>query len=203
MDWRRARARLRAAKCLREPFSKALGGSRKPRARAGGWKAKMQISRYSRKRLSSLAYLYPPVCTALVPSLSSPLPSLRHRFRSTSPFPRLLLLPSSSSSSHAPTFLSRSTLDLLRPRLYTSLALYPVCVGGCIRGTLKCTWLLGFFVRRQREREEGRRKEVASLLVRALVIDGVGRYLRHPRSGPGGNSSSRSVFHLLYMQHIP
>lgn len=67
----------------------------------------------------------------------------------------------------------------------------------------KCTWLLGFFVRRQREREEGRRKEVASLLVRALVIDGVGRYLRHPRSGPGGNSSSRSVFHLLYMQHIP
>lgn len=130
-----ARARDYARPSVCESRFRKLSGVPGSRARAGGWKAEMQISRYSRKRLSSLAYLYPPVCTALVPSLSSPLPSLRHRFRSTSPFPRLLLLPSSSSSSHAPTFLSRSTLDLLRPRLYTSLALYPVCVGGCIRGT--------------------------------------------------------------------
>lgn len=116
------RARATVSRDYGQVFARAVfessRGSRKPRA--GGWKAEMQISRYSRKRLSSLAYLYPPVCTALVPPPShlSTVFAPLHRFLV---FHRFLLPPPPPLPSHAPTSLSLSpsTLDLLRPRLYT------------------------------------------------------------------------------------
>lgn len=103
------RARATVSRDYGQVFARAVfessRGSRKPRA--GGWKAEMQISRYSRKRLSSLAYLYPPVCTALVPPPShlSTVFAPLHRFLV---FHRFLLPPPPPLPSHAPTSLSLS-----------------------------------------------------------------------------------------------
>lgn len=92
------------AKCLREPFSKALGapGSR---AREDG-RLKCRF-RATLERLSSLAYLYPPVCTALVPPPShlSTVFAPLHRFLV---FHRFLLPLPPPLPSHAPTSLSLS-----------------------------------------------------------------------------------------------
>lgn len=155
------RARATVSRDYGQVFARAVfessRGSRKPRA--GGWKAEMQISRYSRKRLSSLAYLYPPVCTALVPPPShlSTVFAPLHRFLV---FHRFLLPPPPPLPSHAPTSLSLSlspsTLDLLRPRLYTFRVISRLRGWVRIRGVSVRSSLVFSSEGREKERERRR-----------------------------------------------
>lgn len=143
------------AKCLREPFSKALGA---PGSRA------REDGRLKCRFRATLESGSPPLLTyiPLFAPLSCPLPPISltvfaplHRFLV---FHRFLLPPPPPLPSHAPTFLSLSpsTLDLLRPRLYTFRVISRLRGWVRIRGVSVRSSLVFSSEGREKERERRR-----------------------------------------------
>lgn len=189
------------AKCLREPFSKALGA---PGSRA------REDGRLKCRFRATLESGSPPLLTyiPLFAPLSCPLPPISPPFSlhftvssSSTASSSLRLLPCRPTRRRFSLSLSPSTLDLLRPRLYTFRVISRLRGWVRIRGvSVRSSLVFSSEGRRGREGEEKRGRVIAG--------QGFGDRWRWPLSsppplGPGGNSSSRSVFHLLYMQHIP